>query len=97
MILNLKELSKFIVYRYFKVDSLKRVADLLTKGCFMASADIKDAYFTVSIATEHQKYLKFRWHDKLYNIPVCQTDMSRNAGSGENCDSGEISPRSLTK
>lgn len=28
--------------------------------------DIKDAYYTVSIATEHQKFLKFRWRDNLY-------------------------------
>jgi len=66
MILNLKELNKFIVYRHFKMDSLKTVTDLMTQGCFMASIDIKDAYYTVPIATEHQKFLKFRWRDKLY-------------------------------
>ena len=66
MILNLKELNKFIVYRYFKMDSLKTVTDLMTQGCYMASVDIKDAYYTVPIATEHQKFLKFRWRDKLY-------------------------------
>lgn len=56
MILNLKELNKFTVYQHFKIDSLKTVTDLMTQGCFMASADIKDAYDTVSIVTEHQKY-----------------------------------------
>lgn len=66
MILNLKELNKFIVYRHFKMDSLKTVTDLMTQGCFMASVDIRDAYYTVPIATEHQKYLKFMWRDKLY-------------------------------
>ena len=66
MILNLKELNKFILYRHFKMDSLKTVTDLMTQGCYMASVDIKDAYYTVAIATEHQKFLKFRWRDKLY-------------------------------
>ena len=66
MILNLKELNKFIVYRHFKMDSLKTVTDLMTQGCFMASVDIKDACYTVPIATEDQKYLKFMWRDKLY-------------------------------
>ena len=56
MILNLKELKKFIVYRHFKMDSLKTVTDLMTQGCYMASVDIKDAYYTVAIATEHQKF-----------------------------------------
>ena len=67
-ILNLKELNKFIVYRHFKMDSLKTVTDLMTQGCFMASVDIKDVYYTVPIATEHQKYLKFMWRDKLYQF-----------------------------
>lgn len=66
MILNLKELNRFIVYRHFKMDSLKTVTDLMTQGCFMASVDIRDAYYTVPIAIEHQKYLKFMWRDKLY-------------------------------
>ena len=66
MILNLKELNKFNVYRHFKMDSLKTVTDLMTQGCYMASVDIKDAYYAVPIATEHQKCLQFRWRDKLY-------------------------------
>ena len=66
MILNVKELNKFIVYRHFKMNPLKTVIDLMTQGCYMASVDIKDAYYTVPIATEHQKRLKFRWWDKLY-------------------------------
>ena len=64
MILNLKELNKFIVYRHFKMDSLKKVTDLMTQGCYMTSVDIKDAYYTAPIATEHQKCLKFRWRDR---------------------------------
>ena len=68
MILNLKELNKFVVYRHFKTDSLKSVTDLMTQGCFMASVDIKDAYDTVPVANEHQKYLKFSWRDKLYQF-----------------------------
>lgn len=66
LILNLKELNKFVVYKHFKMDSLKSVTDLMTQGCFMASADIKDAYYTVPIAREHQKFLRFSWRDKLY-------------------------------
>ena len=66
MILNLKELNNYVVYRHFKMDSLKSVTDLMTQGCFMASVDIRDAYYTVPIAMEHQTYLKFAWRDKLY-------------------------------
>ena len=66
IILNLKELNNFVVYQHFKMESLKSETDFMTQGCFMASIDIRDAYYTVSIAVEHQKYLKFAWRDKLY-------------------------------
>ena len=36
----------------------------------MASIDIKDAYFSVPIAIEHQKFLRFVWRDNLYQY-VC--------------------------
>ena len=66
MILNLKELNKFVAYQHFKMDSLKCVTSLMTQGCYMASVDTRDAYYTVPVALEHQKYLKFTWRDKLY-------------------------------
>ena len=47
MILNLKELNKFIVYRHFKMDSLKTVTDLMSQGCYMASVDIKAYYMHI--------------------------------------------------
>ena len=32
----------------------------------MTSIDLKDAYYSIPIAEEHQKYLKFIWRDQLY-------------------------------
>ena len=47
--------------------SLVRIAiRLMTPCCFMTSIDLKDAYYSVPIADEHQKYLKFLWRDQLY-------------------------------
>ena len=66
MILNLKELNKFVAYQHFKMDSLKCVTSLMTQGCYTASVDTRVAYYTVPVALEHQKYLKFTWKDKLY-------------------------------
>ena len=33
----------------------------IRKGCYVASVDLKDAYYTAPIAAEHQKFLKFLW------------------------------------
>ena len=66
MILNLKELNKFVAYQHVKMGSLKCVTSLITQGCYMASGDTRDAYYTVPVALQHQKYLIFTWRDKLY-------------------------------
>ena len=68
MILNLKELNKFIVYRHFKMDSLKTLTDLMTQGCYMASVDIKVAYYTVPIATEHQNIFEIQVAGQIVSI-----------------------------
>lgn len=38
-------------------------------NCFIASVDLKDAYYCVPIAPSHQKYLKFEWDRRLYQFP----------------------------
>ena len=43
---------------------------LLERTCFMASIDLKDACFSVPIAKEHRKYLRFQWRDRLYQFCV---------------------------
>ena len=59
MILNLKGLNRFMEYRHFKMESFSTVVNMVKPNCFMASVDLKDAYYSVPIALEHQKYLKF--------------------------------------
>ena len=39
---------------------------MMRPGCFMASIDLKDAFYSVPIHKDHQKYLKFQWRGKLY-------------------------------
>lgn len=38
----------------------------MTQNYFMASIDLKDAYYLVSIAKERRKYLRFYWKGFLY-------------------------------
>ncbi|XP_068749421.1 uncharacterized protein [Montipora capricornis] len=40
----------------------------MTTNCYMASIDLKDAYFSVPIAKSHQKFLKFEWNNVLYKF-----------------------------
>ena len=68
VILNLKNLNKHVQYNHFKMDTLQSVISLMTPNCFMASVDLKDAYYSVPVAVAHQKYLKFEWAGKLYQF-----------------------------
>lgn len=68
MILNLKELNKFIPYQHFKMESLLHAISMMSPSCWMASVDLADAYYSVPIALEHQKYLKFCFNGKFYQF-----------------------------
>ena len=36
---------------------------MVTSNCFMATVNIKAAYYSVSISTLFKKFLKFKWKD----------------------------------
>ena len=53
------EFNEFVAYHHLKMDILEAAISMMKPGCFMASVDRKDAYYTVPIHPSHQKYLKF--------------------------------------
>jgi hypothetical protein len=59
LILNLKEFNKSVSYNHFKMDTLQTITNLMTQNCFMASVDLKDAYYSIPVHRSHRKYLKF--------------------------------------
>ena len=44
------------------------VLNCISPGDFMASIDLKDAYFSVPIFQPHRKYLRFLWNFKRYEF-----------------------------
>ena len=68
MILNLKRLNENMPYSHFKMETIKSILTLVTPNCYMVKVDIKDAYHSVPILPEHQKYLKFYFRGKLYRF-----------------------------
>ena len=47
IILNLKALNKKVEYHHFKMETLNHAIQLMTKNCYMASIDLKDACYSV--------------------------------------------------
>lgn len=66
VILNLKVLNRYVEYLHFKMDNIHTVLRCVTPNCYMASIDLKQAYYSVKIDDFFQKFLKFRWKDNLY-------------------------------
>ena len=58
MILNLKKLNLHTTKAHFKMDTLHTITKLIVKDCFMASIDLKDAYYSVPITRKDRKYLR---------------------------------------
>jgi hypothetical protein len=76
LILNLKQLNEKIVYRHFKMDTIHNVISMVRPNCYMASIDIKDAYYAVNIDQEDQKYLKFKWRSQYFCYQVLVMGLS---------------------
>ena len=66
MILNLKELNKYIKYYHFKLDTFETTLHLIKPDCFMASVDLRHAYYSVPMAQSVRKYLRFMWKGKIF-------------------------------
>ena len=68
VILNLKNLNQSVEYQKFKMETLESIVNLIRPGCFMASLDLKDAYYSVPVAMEDRPFLRFQWEDTLYQF-----------------------------
>lgn len=67
-ILNLKSLNKYVAVEHFKIEDIRTVCKLITKNCYMATIDLKDAYFSIKIASNSKKFLRFKFENKLYQF-----------------------------
>ena len=68
LILDLTETNKSVEYQHFKMSSFQTALDLMRPGAWIATVDLKDAYFSVPVAEGNRKYLKFLWNNKLFQF-----------------------------
>ncbi|XP_074107699.1 uncharacterized protein LOC141532965 [Cotesia typhae] len=67
-IINLGRLNEFIETTHFKMEDLRAVKNLISQGSYMATLDLKDAYFLVPVNERDRKYLRFRFNNILYQF-----------------------------
>jgi len=60
--------------------TLQSILKLVIPGCYMATIDLKDAYYSVPVAEEHHKYPRFVWKSKRYQYTCFPNKLSSAPG-----------------
>ena len=76
MILNLKTFNEFFKFKHCKLESIEDSLDFITEDCYFGSADLKDAYYSIPVHENYQKYLKLSWKDDYYQYFVLPNGFS---------------------
>ena len=61
IILNLKCFNTNVAHYHFKMDNIWSAIRLMKPGCYMASVDLKDAYYSVSICKDQWKGILYQF------------------------------------
>ena len=69
-ILNLKRFNLSVQHIHFKMEGLPDVLNMMRPGIWMASVDQRDAYYSIPVHQEDQKFFSFAWEGKYYQF-IC--------------------------
>ena len=69
-VINLRPLNRYLVKKHFKMDSMKKVIQLVEKGDWSITLDLADAYFHLKIFKYHRQYLRFSFKGKVFQFRV---------------------------
>ena len=67
-VINLKPLNEFVAKIHFKMEGIHLVQDLIQPGDYLATIDLKDAYFSIPIFPRDRIFFRFLWDEKLYEF-----------------------------
>lgn len=67
-ILNLKNLNRFISKLHFKMEDYRTACRLIPVNGYMATIDLKESYFLLSIRESYRKYLRFQFEDENLDL-----------------------------
>ena len=57
------------------METLQLVLSLITPGCYLASLNLKDAYYSIPIHPDHTKFVKFIWKNQLCKFLVLPNNL----------------------
>ena len=65
-VIDLSALNQFVINEHFQMENISCLKQILNQNDFMIKLDLKDAYLTVGVHEQSQRYLRFIWqeHDR---------------------------------
>ena len=70
IILDLTWVNLHVQYEHFKMHSIATATEMMRPDCWLASIDLKDAYYSVPVCLPDRKFLRFRWGGELFQFRV---------------------------
>uniref|UniRef100_A0A1X7V7E5 Reverse transcriptase domain-containing protein n=1 Tax=Amphimedon queenslandica TaxID=400682 RepID=A0A1X7V7E5_AMPQE len=71
-VISLKPPNNFVNTPHFKMEGIHSLKTLLRRGNWLVKMYLKDAYFSIPIHPEHQKFLSFTWGNTNYQFTCLQ-------------------------
>ena len=56
------------------MDTFENAIKIITKNCYMASIDLRHAYYSVPVATDIKSFYVFNGKEKVINTLACQME-----------------------
>ena len=75
-IINLSQLNSHILTPTFKMESSQSIRMNLSKGQWVASVDLEDAYFHIPVRKSFRKYLRFTHNNHVWQFKVLPFGLS---------------------
>ena len=84
LILNLKELNRFVKCEHFKMNGVKAIINMVTRNCFMATIDLKDAYYILHLIylSLFLKYHRHKSSDKTDESIAAKKEEAKSISRG---------------
>ena len=77
LVLNLESFKKYIPYKHFKMENSEQAIRTQNKGeKFLASADLRHAYYSVKVADDPHRFLCFTWQGVMYQFTCLPNGIS---------------------
>ena len=61
-------MNEYIELHHFKMETFESALKLIKPFSYFATIDLRHAYYSINMAENDQKFLRFQWREK---IPVC--------------------------